>query len=116
MKITDYEFPSFKDIKEKTKAILLADTFRLYKPYGFWVDEESKKAYAFNRKYNFLGQDNERINVLQELPAKDGTVMLYDDGTQPWLKKKDYDEYIKKLREVLEKYEVVSIWGTFERN
>jgi hypothetical protein len=100
-------FPTYESYKEKPKSKLLADTFRLYQPYGFYVNEETKKAYAFNREYKSLHSPH--IFAIASKIPKDSykQIWLYDDGSQPWLNKKNYDKYIIELKALRDKYEIV---------
>ena len=75
-----------------------ADLFRQECPYGYQIDEETKKAYPFNRHYQKLGNWNEMKNNTER-------VYLYNDGMKPWESSKNLSLYEEKDKEIREKYE-----------
>lgn len=77
---------------------LSREFFRIDKPYGCYLNEEKKIAYAFNREYACIGYTGKNWC---SPPTITTTRYFYNDGTKPWESKKllaKYEIEIQKIK------------------
>jgi hypothetical protein len=81
--------------------------FRCHEIYGMVLEDDTKKAYPFNRNYKDIGNvDTAWVDWPEEAKSRNW-VWLYNDGSQPWAKKSYMNQYMKKLEDYKKEYEIV---------
>ncbi|KAJ3165305.1 hypothetical protein HDU87_003163 [Geranomyces variabilis] len=94
--------PKGPRIRFNTKAMV--QEYRLFKTYGYDIDDKTKIAYPFNRFYTYLG---EKDGVARDcIPPNTRRAYMYTSQTEPWLNRRHKDKHDLKIKEIEAVYEI----------